>query len=95
MSGPKILAAGPYFADPQHPSAQRRVILAKTNRSQRTGTGFEVLIERRTAGKVCLKSTGMKAGQFTLAARLFCDCLLDEALAADVDEQERMARRAC
>jgi hypothetical protein len=87
----EILAAGPYFADPQHATAQQRVTLTKLEDSQGTAGRFVVRVERRTTvEKPSIKVVKrVRVRQFTLAVRVFCDCVLELALATDREEQRR------
>jgi hypothetical protein len=87
----EILATGPYFMDPNHASAQQRVMLTKVKDSHVAAGRFVVRIERRaTVEKPSMKVVKrVRVRQFTHAVRIFCDCMLELALAADREEQRR------
>jgi hypothetical protein len=92
----KVLAAGPYFADPKHVDTQRRVTLTELACPQGARGNFVVLVQRTTTGEKSLINVvkRVRVRGFTRAVRVFCDCMLDLALAADREEQRQASRRA-
>jgi hypothetical protein len=89
----EVLATGPYFADPKHPCALQRAILVKAHRALDETTRFLVLIQ--TKGDPSIRRVKRTdAAQLTYAVRIFCDCILDQALARDIEEERPRPRQA-
>ena len=89
----EVVATGPYFADPKHPCARRRAVLVRTHRSIDAGVAFVVLFQTKGEQSIrCVKRTD--SAEFTYAVRIFCDCILDQALATDRAEERRWPRWA-
>jgi hypothetical protein len=81
--GLQVLAAGPYFAAPGDPVSFRRAMLVKNNRGSEPA--LVIVVKRMTpTGKPSVKLIKQLAHEdFTYAVRVFCDFILDQAVAAD------------